>query len=241
MTIEQIFNFVADYQQVGKNEASNRKTHRALYVRNITYWIACRMYEYSHTDLSEYFNFRSDIQIRSGIKEVDLLFHLQEEKTLTILYKFLCNNKEENTTSEKTDGTCSLLALYDTLCKCLPLAQLNMSLIHGRTYLTDTIDTKRLYSDTLRLTIEERFLMANHISPTSHMSHGTHSFYFTSDKEWALRETLKYDFATEDEKQHLYAALVEASAWGRKCDFEDFKRKEQLRNSPNEVYISMID
>lgn len=234
----QILQHLSQRRNIEMSELLHRKTTLAVGSRNIAYWIANRVCGIDEHLINKFFKFTRELYVRNGIQKIDESIINNNQYKIELIYS-LC--KELNLMQEKTDGTCSPLDSLHTLSKYLPSGLRSTHLTHGKTSPTDTTDTKRPYSDTLSNTKMAKFSTTKADFLTSHTQHGMRSFSFTSDRQWARREAMRYSFVTPEEREAIYSCLCSASEWGRKCDYENEKRMAELKSLPNTVYVSMID
>lgn len=219
------------------SELIHRKTTIAVDSRNVAYWIANRVCKIDDHVINKFFKFTRELYVRNGIEKIDEDI-VNNNPKIELIYK-LC--KDLNLIQEKTDGTCSPLDWYNTLSRYLPSEHKSTNPTHGKTFLTGTTATRLHYSDTSSSMSLANSPTQKADSLTSHTRRGMRSYSFTSDRQWAIRESMRYSFATSEEQKAIYRCLLSASEWGRKCDYENRKRMDELKNLPNTVYVSMID
>lgn len=214
------------------------RTKKAVICKQAISWIALRVYEYKVNIIASALGYAASRNIVSqACLKIENDIYTLYPPTLHILTEILC--KEEKTTKEKTDGICSPSDLYNILLKSLPSGLQNTLRTHGKIYQTGTTATKRHSSVTSSNTSKDTYTTKKADSHTSHTLHGTPSFLYTSDIAWANREALRYDYATSQEQRQIYSALLSACVWGRKCDYENRKRKSELKDQ--DIYSSIID
>lgn len=229
---------VAEIEGITVDFVMKHRTQKAVLCKQAVSWIALRIYEYKVGIIASALGYANSRHIVSqSCHRIENDICTLYPPTLHILTEILC--KEEKTTKEKTDGICSPSDLYNILLKSLPSGLQNTLRTRGRIYPTATTASKQHSSVTSSNTSKDTSTTKKADSPTSPTSHGTPSFLFTSDIQWANREALRYDYATPEEQQLIYKALLDACAWGRKCDYENRKRKSELKDQ--NIYSSIID
>lgn len=239
--IEIIIDQVAAIRDITPSEMLSLRTQEAVFCRHIVAWVSIRALKIESYRVACALGYNTSRNIVTyGCRQIDKEIRNHNDYVIELLDEIICN-KELNLIEEKTDGTCSPSDLYNRLSAFLPSVQRSTPRIAGKSYPTDTTVTKQPSSDTSSPTSKDNPSTQKAACRTSHTQHGTRSFCYTSDVNWANREALRYDFATPQERQQIYYALCAASAWGRKCAFENRIRMEELKNLPNTVYVSMID
>lgn len=217
----------AEYAGITVKELLTVRTMQNVHSRYIIAWIGIRLYNLDKRDIASALGYRCErnvVTTACGIIESEL--KIRRMSTITKLNFLLC--KELNTTAEKTGGNFYLFISSKKLSKYSLSERVNMAKINGRDLTTDTIDSKLHYSDTSKLMKMGKSLTKKAGCHTSHTQHGTRSFLFTSDIQWANREALRYEFATEKEKLQLFFSLAKAAEWGRKCAYENKMRNKQI-------------
>lgn len=215
-----------------------RRTQKAVHCKQVISWIALRVYEFKVNIIASALGYAASRNIVSqACRSIENDICTLYPPTLHILTEILC--KAEKTTKEKTGGICSPSDLYNILLKSLPLELQNTLRTRGRIYQTAITASKQHSSATSSNTSKDISTTKKADSPTSPTSHGTPSFLYTSDIQWANREALRYDYATPQEQRQIYSALLSACVWGRKCDYENRKRKSELKDQ--NIYSSIID
>lgn len=237
--LSELINQVAEIEGMQPEILLKRRTIRAVLCRHIISFVAVKIYGYRPNIVSSalgYISTGSTVQKSCYFIEKEIIE--RKPSTLHILTELLC--KEEKTTKEKTDGICSLSDLYSMLLKSLPSELQNTLRTHGNMSKMAMTDTKQPYSDTLSSTRADKCMTKKADSPTSPTQRGTRSFLFTSDMNWARRETARNtNLTTKEEREMYYNALMAACEWGRKCDYENRNRKSELRDQ--NIYSSIID
>lgn len=229
---------VTELEGISTEFMFKRKTMRAVWCKHIISWLSIRVYGYEPHIVSSALGYSVTRNVvTQACRAIDDDIYTLNPHTLYLLTEILC--KEEKTTKEKTDGICSPSNLYNILLKSLPSGLQNTLRTRGRICPTATTASKQHSSVTSSNTSKDISMTMKADSHTSHTSHGTPSFLYTSDMAWANREALRYDYATPQERRQIYSALLSACEWGRKCDYENRKRKSELRDQ--NIYSSIID
>lgn len=200
-------------------------------------WIAYRVLKIPEMEIRLFFNYQRDTSVTQNVQKID------QEIINRNFYKInyiitIC--KDLNLIPENPDGTSSPSDSFNTLLKYLPSELQSMAQTTGNTSTTDMTATKQLSSDTWSNTRTGRPSTKKADSPTSPTQRGTRSFLFTSDMNWAKRETSRNtNLTTRAEREMYYTALLAACEWGRRCDYENRKRKSELKDQ--NIYSSIID
>lgn len=229
---------VTELEGISTEFMFKRKTMRAVWCKHIISWLSIRVYGYEPHIVSSALGYSVTRNVvTQACRAIDDDIYTLNPHTLYLLTEILC--KEGKMTKEKTGGICSPSDLYNMLLKSLPSELQNTLRTRGKNSPTDTTATKQRSSATSSNMSRDTSTTKNPDYPTSLTSHGTPSFSYTSDTKWANREALRYDYATLQEQRQIYDALCAACEWGRKCDYDNHKRKSELKDQ--NIYSSIID
>lgn len=235
--LQQIITHLSEIEKIEEKVIIHRKPMRAVFLRCMAQWIAVRVLNIPEMEIRLFFNYQRDTSVTQNVQKID------QEIINRNFYKInyiitIC--KDLNLIPVNPDGTSSPSDSFNTLLKYLPSELQSMAQTTGNTSTTDMTAAKQPSSGTWSNTRTGRPSTKKADSPTSPTQRGTRSFLFTSDMNWAKRETSRNtNLTTRAEREMYYTALLRACEWGRKCDYENRKRNSELKDQ--NIYSSIID
>ena len=235
--LQQIITHLSEIEKIEEKVIIHRKPMRAVFLRCMAQWIAVRVFNIPEMEIRLFLNYQRDTSVTQNVQKIDQEIINQNFYKINYIIT-IC--KDLNLIPANPDGTSSPSDSFNTLLKYLPLELQSMAQTTGNTSTTDMTATKQLSSGTWSNTRTGRPSTKKADSPTSPTQRGTRSFLFTSDIAWAKRETYRNtNLTTRAEREMYYTALLRACEWGRKCDYENRKRKTELKDQ--NIYSSIID
>ena len=235
--LQQIITHLSEIEKIEEMIIIHRKTMRAVFLRDMAQWIAHRVLKIPEMEIRLFFNFQRNLSVTQAIDKMDKEIINQNFYKINYIIT-VC--KDLNLIPANPDGTSSPSDSFNTLLKYLPSELQSMAQTTGNTSTTDMTATKQLSSGTWSNTRTGRPSTKKADSPTSPTQHGTRSLLSNSDIAWAKRETYRNtNLTTKEERDRYYTALLRACEWGRKCDYENRKRKSELKDQ--NIYSSIID